>query len=346
MRKKWKSWLIAIIVVLILGGITFVTVRFISSSWEDQENKKQDKEAPALELKDVTIEKGHTYSLYDFVSSCIDNKSDDCNLVFSSEEMTNFTEIGTYDITVKATDESGNETVKTAKLTIQEVGTSQEEKKEETNETEEQKKENQSQETPPQNQATKNGTTSEETSETRTIYGTTCEYKITTNYDTYTDGSKVATGKTEAFVGCDYTNYHASIEELSEEAGVQMETYLDYMSSVYALLYQSRIENGYNGISLEPLLTTAAEYRSLEAGYSGDFSGTRVNSTPTFMSELGITYGVLEYILADELDPNRLVASLLSEQAFTNYFYNNEIEKIGIGIALVHNRYIWIIYLA
>ena len=106
MRRKWKVWLIAVIVVLILGGITFVTVRFISSSWEDQENKKKDNEAPILELKDVTIEKGHTYSLYDFVSSCIDNKSDDCNLVFSSEEMTNFTEIGTYDITVKATDES------------------------------------------------------------------------------------------------------------------------------------------------------------------------------------------------------------------------------------------------
>ena len=96
MRRKWKVWLIAVIVVLILGGITFVTVRFISSSWEDQENKKKDNEAPILELKDVTIEKGHTYSLYDFVSSCIDNKSDDCNLVFSSEEMTNFTEIGTH----------------------------------------------------------------------------------------------------------------------------------------------------------------------------------------------------------------------------------------------------------
>ena len=43
MRRKWKVWLIAVIVVLVLGSITFVTVRFISSSWEDQENKKKDK---------------------------------------------------------------------------------------------------------------------------------------------------------------------------------------------------------------------------------------------------------------------------------------------------------------
>ena len=40
MRKKSKAWLIAIIVILLLGGITAVTVKFVSTSWEEQENKK------------------------------------------------------------------------------------------------------------------------------------------------------------------------------------------------------------------------------------------------------------------------------------------------------------------
>ena len=349
MRKKWKAWLIAIIVVLILGGITFQTVQFVSTSWASQENKKQDKEPPILELKNVTIEKGKRYNLYDFVSSCKDNKSDTCELVFASEEMNGYTETGTYDITVKATDESGNETVKTAKLTIQEQekeGIEEENRVEQPVQEEQQNKTPLKEENMPQNSVMKSGTTSEETRETRVIYGTTCEYKITTNYDTYTDGSKIETGKTESLVGCDYTNYNASIEQFSAEVESQINTYSSYISSVYTLLSQKRKENGYNEISLDTLLTLAAEYRTLEVGYSGDFYGTRVDSTPTIMAALGIGYSGYQYILADELDPNRLVAEIMKEPKFTDYFYNNSITRIGIGLSSVHNRFVWIIYIA
>ena len=170
-------------------------------------------------------------SLYDFVSSCTDNKSEDCDIVFTSEEMNGFTEIGTYDITVKATDENGNETVKTAKLTIQEVGETKEENTTEepstessetssisTEETPNEIKELPPLETPKQDIVMETGVTKEERTETRNLYGTSCNYLITTYYDVLSDGSKKETGTSEKFIDCDYSGFNPNSEEEASKA--------------------------------------------------------------------------------------------------------------------------------
>ncbi|MCM1053380.1 MAG: CAP domain-containing protein [Ruminococcus sp.] len=85
-----------------------------------------DKEAPTLKLKDIKIKEGSSYKLKDFVESCNDNSKEDCDLAFVKSEMSKYTKAGNYDIEIKATDKSGNEKIKKAKLTISENKTTSE----------------------------------------------------------------------------------------------------------------------------------------------------------------------------------------------------------------------------
>lgn len=87
-----------------------------------------DTEAPVLKTKDFTIKKGDTYKAENFVSSCKDNSNKECNIEFyslaltqdgSSLDYSKFTEEGTYQIQIVASDESNNKTTPmTATLTI------------------------------------------------------------------------------------------------------------------------------------------------------------------------------------------------------------------------------------
>ncbi len=81
---------------------------------------------PELVTKDVTIEKGTTYTANDFVESCSDNSKEDCIISFftgldedgNSVDYSNYKDEGTYIIRIKAEDASGNQTLKNATLTI------------------------------------------------------------------------------------------------------------------------------------------------------------------------------------------------------------------------------------
>lgn len=86
-----------------------------------------DTTAPVLELKDVTITKGSTYKIEDFVESCTDNSKKDCKIEYFQEgidqnsnsiDYSNYSNEGTYIIKIVASDESGNVTNGEAKLTI------------------------------------------------------------------------------------------------------------------------------------------------------------------------------------------------------------------------------------
>lgn len=87
-----------------------------------------DTEAPVLKTKDFTIKKGDTYKAENFVSSCKDNSNKECNIEFyslaltqdgSSLDYSKFTEEGTYQIQIVASDESNNKTTPmTTTLTI------------------------------------------------------------------------------------------------------------------------------------------------------------------------------------------------------------------------------------
>lgn len=87
-----------------------------------------DTEAPVLKTKDVTIKNGETYKPEDFVSSCKDNSNKECTISFyalaltqdgSSLDYSKFTDEGTYQIQIVASDEANNKTTPvTATLTI------------------------------------------------------------------------------------------------------------------------------------------------------------------------------------------------------------------------------------
>ncbi len=77
-----------------------------------------DTTAPILTLKDVTLTKGQDITAESFVENCTDNSKTECHLAFAQETIPNA--VGEHEIVIKASDDSGNETIKTAKLFVKE----------------------------------------------------------------------------------------------------------------------------------------------------------------------------------------------------------------------------------
>ncbi len=76
---------------------------------------------PNLILKKVTIEKNVSYQINDFIESCTTNSNLKCQLDYQNEQMRNYTEVGTYQITIIAQDASHHKIRKTTSLTIEPV---------------------------------------------------------------------------------------------------------------------------------------------------------------------------------------------------------------------------------
>ena len=87
--KKLKFWLILLVVLIVVGGISYTTYRFVIKNMQEIELKEQDLNPPTLTLVPVTIEEGKSYSVYSFLVSCKDDVSSKCQLSFLNEEMLN-----------------------------------------------------------------------------------------------------------------------------------------------------------------------------------------------------------------------------------------------------------------
>lgn len=344
--KKLKFWLILLVVLIVVGGISYTTYRFVIKNMQEIELKEQDLNPPILTLVPVTIEEGKSYSVYSFLDSCKDDVSSKCQLSFLNEEMQNYQNPGTYEITILAKDEKENEVQAVTTLTITGSGETLKEPSENEPKTEEKQEPVLENVNPESTVVQKVGTTSKDHIESRNIYGTTCEYTITTYYDVYSDGSSKETGKSERETGCDFANYHATLEELSAEAEVQMEKYTDNIADAFGLLYQERLTRGLSNLTFDPLLLTGAQLRTLEIGYSNMYSVTRPNTSVSILDELNIAYsGGIEFIVTGSADAQTAVSSLLNDANFKSYFEQNAFSKLGIGLSLVHNKYIWVFYL-
>ncbi len=79
-------------------------------------------EKMGFNVKPLTILKDKTYAINDFVIEC----TDDCNYRYSTEEMANYQDVGTYQITIIATNSSGQEKSASTTLTIAENETTTE----------------------------------------------------------------------------------------------------------------------------------------------------------------------------------------------------------------------------
>lgn len=73
--------------------------------------------APVLTLKKLNIYEGSKYNIEDFIDSCIDEYSE-CKYDYVNENMSSYSKVGIYDISIKASDESGNELIENTTLTI------------------------------------------------------------------------------------------------------------------------------------------------------------------------------------------------------------------------------------
>lgn len=87
--------------------------------------KVVDTTKPTLTLKELTIEKNKSYTIEDFIESCIDNSNEECKLTYSgidedgnAIDYSKYTKEGTYQIKIAATDSSDNQVVKETKLII------------------------------------------------------------------------------------------------------------------------------------------------------------------------------------------------------------------------------------
>lgn len=98
-----------------------------------------DATSPTLELNELVIEDGETYILDDFIVSCTDNSNDECLISYDTSSVTengdsidfsSYYETGTYTITIKASDSSGNTAYKSTTLTIGDVSSAPEEPEE------------------------------------------------------------------------------------------------------------------------------------------------------------------------------------------------------------------------
>ncbi len=83
--------------------------------------------APDLDLKELKIEEGDSYTPQDFVNYCNDNSMQECSLEFytlatdqdgNKIDYSKYKEVGSYKIEIIATDEANNSTIKETTLTI------------------------------------------------------------------------------------------------------------------------------------------------------------------------------------------------------------------------------------
>ena len=250
--------------------------------------------------------------------------------------------------------------IKTAKLTIQEVGVTKEENTNEepstessetssisTEETPHEIKELPPLETPKQDIVMETGVTKEERTETRNLYGTSCNYLITTYYDVLSDGSKKETGTSEKFIDCDYSGFNPNSEEFELEAASSAKTYLYYLANVIVYVNQKRTELGLPDLELNDNLLAASSIRALEMGYSNKFSTQRPHTSQNILDENSIPYiEAKEFVFKDISEPAIIAQNLFSNRDALSSIQNTDYDSIGVGLALVHDHYYWSIYLA
>lgn len=106
---------------------TYLITIIIDEIYYDVTMNVVDTKLPELILNDVNIENGKSYQAMDFVKSCTDNSKKECKISFLQNgkdidgnlvDYSTFTKEGVYQVKISAEDESGNQTIKEATLTI------------------------------------------------------------------------------------------------------------------------------------------------------------------------------------------------------------------------------------
>lgn len=300
--------------------------------------KVVDTEAPVVEVKELEITKDSEYNAKDFIVSCSDNSEKECLISFKEENA--YKDVGTYDVTIVAKDESGNATEKQTKLIIKE------------NTVKDSKSNGKEKNTTSKATTSKTTTTttknsvkfvkresevSEEQSDFK--YGIKAVVKTTKTYDLYSDGSK-KNEKTSTKTTYDKSGYNASTSDLKDEA---YQVYASNISLINGVLNYTNIfrdEVGVEKLDLDPNLSIAATIRSMEMAYSGKFSHTRPNGTSCF-TVLNKEGNFGENIAIGQRSAESVSTSWRNSQGHYGNMIDANFKKIGIGVFKFDGSFYW-----
>ena len=296
--------------------------------------KVSDTEKPQLSLKEITITEGEKYAIDAFVTSCTDNYSAKCSFTYLDEAMANYTKVGTYDIFIKAQDESQNEVTEATKLTITKKNTTNNT----TSKTKPSSSQNQSSNkttssTTPK--VTKTGTTSEDVVSTSTKYGVKITTTTTIYYDVYSDGSKKETKRSSKDT-YDYSTFNATTAEIMPEAKSEASKYSKEINEVLTYVNKFRQEANVAPLTLNNDLVLAASVRAIEMAWANNFSHTRPDGTSCFtVSSLAFA----ENIAYGYGTPEKVANGWYNSPGHKANMMNSSYKSIGIGVYKFQGTY-------
>lgn len=339
----------------------------------NQDNETEENKNPVLKLKSLTIKEKGTYKIEDFVESCETYSKEECDLKLKDDEK--YTKVGTYEITIIASDKDGNSVEDKTSLVI--------EKEEKTNQTTDNKTSNNTSTSKPVTEAkpststnnsqntqkpstdakpstSDNATTPKEEQitkvdtkkETRTEevalkYGIKEIKTITKTYDLYSDGSK-KNEKESSTSMVDKSGYNAKTSDVLNDAIANKTKYMNEVNEVLKYVNQYREEVGAAPLVIDAELTKAAMVRAIEIGY-GIFSHTRPDGTDCFTVYDDINYTTWlagENIAAGQRNPQAVTTSWRNSPGHYANMIKSEFTKLGVGFVKVDIKdtytYYWV----
>lgn len=285
----------------------------------------KDDEEPLLKLRNLTIKEGDKYNPASFVLACKDNSSRKCIFRFSDTNMQNYTNKGTYDIKIVATDEAFNETEKMTTLTIVDKNSTSSTK----------------------DLVLDNGidTKIEENTKEEYKYGVKLTKKESVFYEIDIDGTKRRV-RSKVLSYIDHSLYKANIDDLLSDSIKQVDINKDIISYLFDIINEYRKEHNVGFLNLSEQLNNASTVRVLEIGWSGKFSHTRPNGKNFYSiaSDLGYNISILGENIAKDYDNcNDVLAYWNSSLGSNKNIINPSYKNIGIGVTKVDNMYYWVL---
>ena len=313
-----------------------------------------DVEKPILELKEVSIKQTEKYNINSFIKSCVDNSKNDCIIHFTDEEMSSYSKPGTYDITLRAKDLSGNEILKSTKLIIKKVEITQTiptkptTPVEPTTPSEPTTPTIPTEPTPPVVQEPLPEPTFEtvENVSVEYKYGTTITTTETIKYKVYADGRKEELSKSSK-KSYDFSTYNGTTSQLTPEATQNINKYSAQINEVVRITNTYRSEVGAQPLTIDATLNKIASVRALEIGWANKFSHTRPDGTQwsTAFADFGLKQGTI-LVMGENIAYGYTTAASVSagwknSEGHYKNMIDSQFNKIGVGVAYVNNKYYW-----
>ncbi|MCI8567846.1 MAG: hypothetical protein HFG48_00840 [Bacilli bacterium] len=239
--------------------------------------------------------------------------------------MQNYTNKGTYDIKIVATDEAFNETEKMTTLTIVDKNSTSSTK----------------------DLVLDNGidTKIEENTKEEYKYGVKLTKKESVFYEIDIDGTKRRV-RSKILSYIDHSLYKANIDDLLSDSIKQVDINKDIISYLFDIINEYRKEHNVGFLNLSEQLNNASTVRALEIGWSGKFSHTRPNGKNFYSiaSDLGYNISILGENIAKDYDNcNDVLAYWNSSLGSNKNIINPSYKNIGIGVTKVDNMYYWVL---